>query len=91
MIKRVHRWSSVIAIAAKGNSLIAIGNVFMFYIFYNFASAIVETLFWGDRFTHVGDVVAICFFSWLAWHSCKACASLHFNAFDNDPDEPEND
>ena len=61
-----------IAAASNGNPVIAMLVVFLFYLATNGVFALVETLVWGYRFEHWGDVpTALAFMAYagyVVWH-----------------------
>ena len=63
-----------IAAASKGNPVIAVLVVFLFYLAVNGVYALIETLIWGYRFEHWGDVTTALAFMAYAGHVVWQCA-----------------
>jgi hypothetical protein len=56
-MKAIKKSASAIAISSKGNPVVAVLTVFLFYVAFNAMEASVETLIFGERFLHWLDPV----------------------------------
>lgn len=81
MSKIIEKWgtaAALIAIASKGNPVIAIVSVWLYWFAFNGLMAMVEYLVWGKPFLHWIDPLVALIFIAFAGRTGVACA--HFNA-----------
>ena len=56
-MKVISKSAAAIAVSSKGNPVIAVLTVFLFYVAFNGVEASVETLIFGERFLHWLDPI----------------------------------
>lgn len=66
-----------LAASSKGNPVLSVATIMLFFVFFNMLEASIEQLIWGERFHHILDPFFTIVFMGFAAHSVWACAEFN--------------
>ena len=82
-MKYLDRFFKELAASSKGNPVLSVATVMLFYVFFNLLEASIEQLIWGERFLHVLDPLFTIIFMGFAAYSVYACAVFNSETRDS--------
>jgi hypothetical protein len=64
-MKYLDRFFKELAASSKGNPVLSVATIMLFFVFFNLFEASIEQLIWGERFNHILDpFFCDCFYGW---------------------------